>query len=336
MNKKIIFGIVGIVLIAAVAFFVFRGAEEQPQELTPVTVQFRWVHYASFAGMEVADAKGFYEDAGLDVTFKPVDLSQPIPFGADEILGGRADFAEVNSLETLQAFDEGKEIKAVMTTFQISPHAFVSLKESNITSPADFEGKTLGVLRNNPTGNLLYPALLERFDIDPSTANIIPVGFDVVSLLRTGEVDVVDVFRTTQLYQMDKAGLEYNLIYPEIYDLDGYERVIITSQKMIDENPKVVRTFVEATIKGWGYAYDNPEEAIEIVLSYAIGEPWNDQTYEEFVFETQKILIIPTGGQTIGHMDFQKWFNFYLAMDSQGLIENEFEVRDMYTNEFIP
>ena len=337
-NKKILIGTIALIIVIAIAGFFGLWQINKPEQkaLTPVSVQLRWTHWAGFMGMQVAREKGFYEDVGLDVEFLTITLDQPIPDGVESVISGKAHFSEVNALEALEAFGRRHDIKAVMAMMQTSPHAFAALADSGITSPADFKGKTLGVIRDNATGNLLYPALMERVGINPKEANIIPIGFDVISVLKEGVADVVDVFRNNQPYGFDQAGLEYTLIFPEQYDLGGYEEVIIATERLIEENPELVRTFVEATILGWEYAFENPEESVDITISLATEEFYQNRAYEEFAYGEVVKLVQPTGGRTIGHMDFQQWFNFYNVMESQGLIETEFEVRDMYTNEFIP
>jgi len=335
--KEIFIIILVAAFLAVVGFFGLRQiTEPQKQELTPVSIQLRWTQWAGFSGLQVAVVKGFYEDVGIDLTFRTIDLSKPIPDLVKEVVEGRADFVEVNALEALRAYGQGADVVAVMAMLQSSPHAFASLKGSGITSPADFEGKRLGVTRDNATGNLLYPALMERVGLNPKKADIISVGIDAVSILKNGEVDVVDVFRNNQPYAFDQAGLEYNLILPENYNLGGYEEVILVSRELVDTNPELVRNFVEATILGWEYTIEHRKEALDIVVSFATDEFFKNPVFEEFALDEVMLLVQPTGGRTIGRMDFEPWFNFYNTMESQGLIEREFEVRDMYTNEFIP
>ena len=328
--------VVALLLITVITVAVFFGLRQidEPGELTSITFKLKWVHFAGYAGFYMAQEKGFYEDAGLDVTLLPGDFSDPFPDVVGDVMSGRADFGELNALTLIEAFSHGNDFKAIMATFQISPHVFFSLKESNISSPGDFAGKKLGLLFDNKMGKILYPSIMEKVGINPASATIVPF-LDPISALTSGEVDVVDGWRTYQPYQFNQADIEVNLIFPEQYGLGGYDTVVFTPQKMIDENPGIVRAFVEATIKGWEYALENPEEAIAVSFN-RVTEPSNkDEEFQRFSFNAHAPLIRPTGGKSIGHMDFQQWFNFYNAMESQGFIQNEFNVRDMYTNEFI-
>jgi len=238
VKKMLFIAIAVIVVLAIIGFFGLRQiTETELQELTPVSVKFRWVPYAGYNGAYIADTKGFYEDVGLDVTFNPVDLSQPLIPAADHLESGNADFVEGSGLEALEAFGMGTDIKVIMAMFQTSPYVFTTLKENNITSPADFEGKKLGINRGNAEGFVLYPAVLRAVGLDPSDADIFPVGVDIASILESGEADVVDGFRIAQPYEVEQAGLEYSLIFPEQYGVKGYDQVLMASGKMIDENP---------------------------------------------------------------------------------------------------
>jgi len=334
MNKKIIIGIVAVIVVIGGGYFFFTG-ETGTQELTPITLKLKWVHFAGYAGFYMAQEKGFYEDARLDVTLLPGDFSDPFPDVVGDVMSGRADFGEINGQSLLEAFGEGNDFKAIMATFQLSPHVFFSLKESNISSPGDFAGKKLGLIFDNKMGKILYPSIMEKVGVDPASTTIVPY-LDPISVLTSGEVDVADGWRTYQPYEFNQADIEVNMIFPEQYGLRGYDTVVFTPQKMIDENPEIVRAFVHASIKGWEYALDHPEEAVTLTMSNVTEESSDDEEFQRFSFNAQAPLIRPTGGKPIGHMDFQQWFNFYNVMESQGLIENEFEVRDMYTNEFIP
>ncbi|MCH8163683.1 MAG: ABC transporter substrate-binding protein, partial [Proteobacteria bacterium] len=317
--------VVALLLITVLAVAVFFGLRQidEPGELTPITIKLKWVHFAGYAGFYMAQEKGFYEDAGLDVTLLPGDFSDPFPDVVGDVMSGRADFGEINGQSLLEAFGEGNDFKAIMATFQLSPHVFFSLKESNITSPGDFAGKKLGLIFDNKMGKILYPSIMEKVGIDPGSATIVPY-LDPISVLTSGEVDVADGWRTYQPYQFNQADIEVNMIFPEQYGLRGYDTVVFTSQKMIDENPEIVRAFVHASIKGWEYALLHPEEAVALTMSNVTEESNDDEGFQRFSFNAQAPLIRPTGGKSIGHMDFQQWFNFYNAMESQGLIENEF------------
>lgn len=337
MNKKILL-IVGIVILTAGGVLWFQLSPEQEgggSALENVRISLKWLHQTQFAGVYVAKEKGFYEDEGLDVEIKEWDFA-----GTQEkdLAEGKEDFALMNPIEVLKAVDKGLDFRAVAIIYQDASWALVALKESGITTPADFRGKVLGLKGGTDDGKIIYPALLKTFGIDPSEVTIKPIGFETgpeVQDVVEKRADVINVYRTDQVYLFDKRGLEYNLILPERFGFEMNGDVLVTTQRLIDENPKLVRKFVQATIEGWRHAIANVEEAVDITMPYVTNDTYKDRDLEVFILEKSIPLIQPSGPEKIGNIQFIRWRTLYEAMRANGLLEHELDVDRVFTRKFL-
>ena len=134
------------ILLAALAAFAAGCGGSTPEgdetPLRPATLQLNWFHEAEFVGYYVADAKGFYRDAGLDVTIREGGPGDP---AIDTVLDGRSDFAVSSFGEQRDSVAAGRPTVAVMAAFQIPPLVIFSLSESGIARPADLAGTRVGV-----------------------------------------------------------------------------------------------------------------------------------------------------------------------------------------------
>ncbi|HSX29313.1 MAG TPA: ABC transporter substrate-binding protein [Candidatus Saccharimonadales bacterium] len=300
-------------------------------KLTKVTMNMGWLHQAQFAGFYVAKEKGFYKDAGLDVELlgykDGVDLNK-------EVAGGKVDFATTTPLEVIAARDSGYKVKAIAAIYQTSPYAFVSPKASNIKTPADLKGKTLGYVGGNTQAKISYPSLLSSYGISLSQVTVKDTDFDIVKSFQEHEADTADIYRTDQTYLLDKAGIEYNILLPEQFGFGLYGDVVVASDSIVKNRPDVTSKFTKATLKGLQYALNHEDEALAMTAKYE--DPlYKDPAYEKHIFQNSVPLIKPTGNQPLGNMEFVPWNRAYQAIQSAGQLKTGFNVSDAYTTEFL-
>jgi NitT/TauT family transport system substrate-binding protein len=329
--KKIYKYTLTIAVVVIVAVFVFYKI---PFSTEDIVVSLKWKHQAQFAGMYVADTKGYYKNFGINVELKEFELTTT---QVDDLVQGKTDFAIISLEELLLHTDQGEDIKAVATFYQTSPFGFVSLKEIGINSPADFIGKTLGIKGGKIEEELFYLLLLEKFGISLDRVELKKIGFEKREIddLRDGDVDIVGLYRTDQLYFFEQEEVDYNIIYPELFGLNVINDVLVATNSMIENNPKLIENFVKGTIKGWKYAIENPDKAVEITLKYVTDENYRDTDYELYILEKSIPLIKPNPTQKIGHIKPFSFHKLYETMRSNGFIKHEFDVLDLYTNDFV-
>ncbi|KGB80950.1 nitrate ABC transporter substrate-binding protein [Rhodovulum sp. NI22] len=247
------------------------GAAQAADDLT---LQLKWVTQAQFAGYYVALDKGFYEEEDLDVTIKP---GGPDIAPTQVVAGGGADVVIDWMPSALAAREKGLPLVNIAQPFKSSGMMLTCRKDTGITSPADFPGKTLGVWFY---GNE-YPFLSWMSTLGLSTeggddgVTVLKQGFNVDPILQ-GQADCVSTMTYNEYWQIIDAGLSADDLVTFKYEDQGVatleDGLYVLEDKLADpaEVDKLVR-FVRASMKGWKYAEAHPDEAAEIVLE-------NDET----------------------------------------------------------
>ena len=244
------------------------------QAADAVTLQLQWVTQAQFAGYYVAKDKGYYEEENLDVTIKPggPDIAPP-----QVLAGGGADVMLNWMPSALAARERGVPVVNIAQPFKSSGMMLTCRKDTGITSPEDFRGKTLGVWF---FGNE-YPFLawMGKLGIPteggPDGVTVLKQGYNVDPLLQK-QADCVSTMTYNEYWQVIDAGLTPDDLVVFKYEDQGVatleDGIYALETALADPafQDKMVR-FVRASMKGWKYAEENPDEAAEIVLE-------NDET----------------------------------------------------------
>ena len=265
--------------------------------LTPITVQLKWRHQFQFAGYYAALSKGYYQQAGFDVTLKEAGPEiNPI----DEVLSGRADFGIANS-ELMLYHLNGSPVTAIAAIIQHSPIVLMSLKSSKILSPQDLIGKKVMYPEGHYGANTL--GILLKEGIQKSQIESIPLSFNIYDLIEK-KVDAMVGYITDQPFLLKERGIEYNLIDPRTYGIDFYGDVLFAHEQLVEDEPEQIAKFRAATLKGWRYAIEQPDEIIELILNqYPVLKSKSELQYE--AQETIK-LIVPKLVD-LGHMNPGRW-----------------------------
>lgn len=232
-----------------------------------VTLQLKWVTQAQFAGYYVAQDKGFYKDAGLDVTLK---AGGPDIAPEQVIAGGGADVIVTWMPAALAAREKGAALVNIAQPFKKSGLMLTCRKETGITKPEDFKGKTLGVwYYGNEYPFLAWMSKL-GLKTDGSDVTVLKQGFNVDPLLQK-QADCISTMTYNEYWQVIEAGVKAEDLVVFKYEDQGVatleDGLYVMEDKLKD--PKFVETmakFVKASMQGWEYARANPEEAVNIVL----------------------------------------------------------------------
>ncbi|MFO1174025.1 MAG: ABC transporter substrate-binding protein [Paracoccaceae bacterium] len=267
-----------------------------------VTLQLKWVTQAQFAGYYVAKEKGYYDAEGLNVTIKP---GGPDIAPEQVIAGGGADVIVDWMPAALAAREKGLPLVNIAQPFKHSGMMLTCLKESGITSPADFKGKTLGVWF---FGNE-YPFLSWMSQLGLSTkggadgVTVLKQGFNVDPLLQK-QAACISTMTYNEYGQVLDAGIKADDLVTFKYEDEGVatleDGLYVLQDKLKDAafQDKMVR-FVRASMKGWKDAEADPNAAAEIVLK-------NDET----------------GAQTEAHQKFMMGEVAKLTMGSNGALDD--------------
>jgi NitT/TauT family transport system substrate-binding protein len=244
-------------------------AAAQAAAADKVTLQLKWVTQAQFAGYYVAQDQGFYADEGLDVEIKP---GGPDIAPAQVLAGGGADVVLDWMPSALATREKGVKLVNIAQPFKSSGMMLTCRKETGITSPEDFRGKTLGVWF---FGNE-YPFLSWMSQLGIPTdgsaggVTVLKQGFNVDPLLQK-QADCVSTMTYNEYWQVIDAGLSPDELVVFKYQEQGVatleDGIYVLEDKLADPafEDRMVR-FVRASMKGWKWAEENPDAAADIVL----------------------------------------------------------------------
>ena len=307
---------------------IFSGctAVENSEELQEITVKLKWLHQAQFAGNYVANEKGFYADEGLKVNLVPFSFEEPT---IDAVANGEAVFGIIGSDKLILARAKGKPIKAFAVIYKINPVCAYSLKKSGILKPNDLIGKTVGLSLGTDI-DTIYLAMLNKLGINRSQINEITIGYSADELLN-GTTDVSTGYIINEPHQAIEAGYEVNTILMANYGANTYADVLFATEDTINNNPELVEKFLRATLKGWQYAIENEEEAVDITLKYAAGRTKSHEAY----MLSNSIPLIHTGNAYIGWMEKSEWEQAQNILLEQNILDKEIDVNELYTMKFL-
>lgn len=245
-------------------------------------MQLSWVPHVEFAGEYLADANGYFTDAGFDsVALTPGGTGAT---GAETAIASGSAFAGVSSpLITGPAISEGAEMKIVGATYQKNPFAIVSLTDAPIETPEDMVGKTIGVSDSN---DLVWRAFLAANDIDESDVNRVPLTDS--TLLTTGQVDGYIGYATAGANTLNQRGFSAQQFLLADTGLPMVGETIVVAQASIDDEREKVKALLLALVQGWQDAVADPEATAEtVVTDYAA-----DQNYK--VEEQAQVMVTQT------------------------------------------
>ncbi|MDO5630366.1 MAG: ABC transporter substrate-binding protein [Paracoccus sp. (in: a-proteobacteria)] len=306
-------------MISAAGLALLAGAAQAADDLT---LQLKWVTQAQFAGYYVAKDKGFYDEENLNVTIKP---GGPDIAPVQVLAGGGADVTVEWMPAALAAREKGLPIVNIAQPFKSSGMMLTCLKESGITDPAaDFPGKTLGVWF---FGNE-YPFLSWMNHLGIQTAGgadgvtVLKQGFNVDPLLQK-QAACISTMTYNEYGQVLDAGISEDDLITFKYEDQGVatleDGLYVLETALADPltEDKLAR-FVRASMKGWKYAEEHPEEAAEIVLD---NDETGAQTIEHQTRMMTEVAKLTAGSNgTLDEADYQRTVDTLMSGGSDPVI----------------
>ena len=280
----------------------------------PVTLQLKWKHQFQFAGFYMALEKGFYSTAGFDVQIKEVVVGES---AVTQLLEGKADYAVVDP-GVLLARAEGAPVKVLSAIFQHSPLTLIVREDSGIKSFADLRGKRIMMVSGL---NADIDAALRSAGLSSNDYSRQETSFDIRDLVY-GHTDAFAGYETDQPYQLKEMGIAHRILHPREQGIDFYGDLLVSTERLINEQPERVKAFNEASILGWEYALKHIDETIDLIQ-----KKYNSQnlSLKQLKFEALKTReMIASDVVQIGYMRAQRWRDIADVYIKQGLLPEDF------------
>lgn len=282
--------------------------------LTPVTFALDWTPNTNHTGVYVAQERGYYREAGLDVT-----ILQAPENGADPLVAaGDAQFG-VSFQDTMAVYVTGNEalpVSAVAAIIQHNTSGIISLAEKGITSPAKMMDRTYATWEL-PIEQGVIQRCVEADGGDFSRVKMVPSTVtNEVSALSSDQVDSIWIYWAWAGEKCKLAGLDTN--YFAFADIDRvfdyYTPVIIANDELIKSDPKTVQAFMDATRQGYEECIKDPDGTAEVLLKAA------PELERELVLASQRYLAdqYQADASVWGAIDRNRWDAFFSWVSEQG------------------
>ncbi|NWL89952.1 ABC transporter substrate-binding protein [Paenibacillus sp. 79R4] len=302
---------------------------EQTKELHDVKFVLDWSPNTNHTGLYVAQAKGFYEKEGLKL-----DILLPGSGGADAMVAsGEVPFGISYQESVTQGRTQGVPLVSIAAVIQHNTSGFAAPVDRNIKTPKDFEGKSYGGW-GSPVEEAVMKSIMDIDGGDVSKVKMINMGEADFFTAVKRDIDFAWIFYAWTGIEAELRGEPLDMLYVKDYSdkLDYYTPVITTNEKLIKDDPELIKAFLRATSKGYQYAIQHPEEAADILLSAV---PDLDK---DLVMASQKWLS-PKYQDDAARWGEQKqsvWQNYSDWMYEKKLIEKPLDTDAAFTNNFLP
>ena len=235
------------------------GGSAPPQTLTKVDFQLSWLDSAQFAGSYIADERGYYAAAGLDVTLTPGGPNAPVdpPVVQGTALAGisAADYAG-------RSVASGAPFKIVGVAMQKNPFVIASLTKNPVKEPQDLEGKKLGMATINQP---VLDALAKINGFDASKVTVVPTQYDPAPLVN-GEVECLLCWLTDLPVAMTVQGIDNTTMLLADHGYDVHSQTYIVTEESLSTKRAEVLGLLRGEIRGWQDYKADTDAAAELTV----------------------------------------------------------------------
>lgn len=332
MKKIVAILIASLMVLSLLSGCTKQSGQDTPQNSQPVkvTLMLDWTPNTNHTGLFVAQEKGYFNDQGLDVS-----IVNPSTQGTLEqlVATGKVEFGVSAQEQVTTARLSELPLVSLATVIQHNTSGFASLKNRNIITAKDFENKTYGGW-GLPSETAILTALMTKQKADFSKLKMVNIGeADQLASLNEN-IDLTWIFYGWTGIQAEIRGQELNMLWLKDIDpaLDYYTPVIVTNEKMIQDNPEVVQKMMTAISAGYDYAIANPDDAAAILIKNAPeSDPEMIKKSQAWLSPQYKAEASRWGEQKAG-----VWENYSQWLYDNKLVDKELDSSKAYTNDFLP
>jgi NitT/TauT family transport system substrate-binding protein len=293
-----------------------------------VTVRFTWKLKGEYAPLYVAQEKGYYSAAGLNVKLAEGSGAKTalrqLAAGQEQVVWGPV----VNAAQSVAA---GIPVKVIAVYQPKVPIGLIAHPDTPLRGPKDLEGKKLGYTIGETVADLLDP-FLRLHKIDKSKLTLIQMdGGARVTQFMSRRIDLISVFTNNDLPELEKkAGVKFNVLRFADFGLSVLGAGFMTSDQQLKERADVLRRLIQATNKGFEDARRSPEEAAGIMLK-AFKVPVERDVLVQQVRATVEAATAPAG-RPLGWQSEELWKSTLDLLVESGSIKEKRPLAEYYTN----
>ena len=307
------------IISAALFLIIICGAPTEGDALKKALFIPQWVPQAQFAGYYIGLEKGIYRKHGIDLT---IITGGPDNLPSELLTDGRADFASLWLSTGIKMRAGGAKILNIAQIMQRSALMLVAKKASGIEKPRDINGKNVGLW--GPIFQIQPRAFFRKYDL---TVKVVPQSFSINLFLRDG-VDVASAMWYNEYHTILNCGIdpgELTTFFFHEHGLNFPEDGIYVLEETYKKDPTLCAAFVLASIEGWRYAFDHPDEALAVTMRNLKKEHIpTTLVHQKWMLERMKDLILPEKGkdESMGGLLPEDYSRVAQSLRSMGLIDS--------------
>lgn len=330
MGNRTLTGIVALLLVS-LSLAACGGDDASGVELTDVTIGLSFVQNIQFVPFYIADAKGFYEEEGVKVSFNHHGVGADL-FAA--LVAGQETMMMAGGDEVLQARGNDVPLVYVAEIYTQYPVGLVVPADSDIQTLEDLRGHTVGIPGAYGANYLGLLALLDSVGLIEDDITVESIGFTQASALLAGHVDAVMGYINNEPIQIEKAGMPVRT-FPVSDVQPLVSNGLVALEETLNEDADAVRAIVAATLRGVQYAIDNPDEAVEIARDYVPTLTGDEQLADaRAVLEATLPMWAATGEP--GASEPSSWESMLAFFAAHGIVSGDMDVDAAYSNDYLP
>jgi putative hydroxymethylpyrimidine transport system substrate-binding protein len=302
------------------------GAEVQGLSLT-----LDWVPNPDHAGIYVAQERGYFRDAGLDVSIQvPSDPASPIK----QVAAGRTDLAISYEPEVLLAREQGLDVVAVGALIDEPLTSLIWLRDSGIRRLGDLRGKTIATA-GIPYQSAYLETILARANLSPGDVKEVNVGTGLLTAVLSGKAAaILGGFRNVEGIDLARRGKDPTVTPVDELGVPTYDELVLVAQgEALEEDSEPIRLFIAALARGTKEAIGDRRGATQALLQ---ANPELDRQLTEAQVKATLPLLAGEADRPFGFMDPEQWREFIGWMRDNGLISSLPEPGDALSNDYLP
>ncbi len=279
----------------------------------------KWLFNTSVVGDVYADAHGYFKREGLDVTVK---AGGPERDAIRELELGYAQFGAASADQVIRALSKGARVVVLAQIFQVNPLQWIYRSAGPpIAKLSDLRGRVIGITYGG-NDETIMKTLLAKGDVPESAVTFFSVRYDFTPFY-TGKTDLWPVYRNAQgpilKQKLQAEGEAVSFFNPADFGVNFVANSVVTSERMLAENPDLVRRFVRTLLAAWQDALD-PKNAAAALRTLARYDPETLPDIRKEQLDITRTLIVPKDHQAVGRIDTDAWKQTEAMMIEQRLI----------------